>query len=908
MATWGFARRASARALVVASVLAALAADAAAQVTRVSVGTDGAQANDSSYPLAQSADGRVVLFHTNAATFGRPGSYVRDLIASTTTPIDVPLNATPIQLSDDGRFVAFVTSEVRVPGDTVLCPVPNFPSLSCDDAYVYDRVQNAYSLVSVSSAGTPGNLYTTSVSISGDGRYVAFASDASNLVSDDTNGLPDIFVRDRQTGTTTRVNVGPSGMQAAGSSMGARISGDGRYVAFSSSAVNLAPTPPCVPLGFCSRVFIADRETGAVTLVNSPDVSDRSPYGVIDQVGGISRDGSLVAIRRSLTRLLLTPGPAFVINRGSGRATTIAAGSESQYFNLPVLSPSGRHAAITLGFADPVWCRVVDLVTGVSDDLFSSPTGSACTAAGITDTGRLLFGSALSNLATGDTNEQPDVFILNRDEDGDGMLSSWETLFGLSPTSAADAAVDSDGDGLSNLAEFQSGGHPTGAVSRYFAEGAANAFFSMSLDLYNPGSTPAAVVLHALGENLESTHLTLQLAPGVHRWIRPGAVSGAGAIGWAVPANSFAVTLEADHLVVMEREMTWSGDDAYGSHGETALESPSQTWHFAEGATHGGFDLFYLLQNPGSTAAAVAITYLRPAPLAPLVRNYTVLPRSRLTIYVDQEPGLAATDVSAIVQSDQPLLAERAMYFSTPSQPFAAGAASAGVAAPALEWFLGEGATGAFFDCYILLANPSATTAAAVDIDYLLADGSSLTKSYTVAAQSRLTISVDDEDARLAQTSVSAAVRSTNGVGIVVERAMWWPSGQWYEGHSATGLTQTGTRWAVAGASIDFSLAADTYLAIGNPGATSGQARIRLNAVGQSESVTCDQTVAVPAHGRTTVSVRALCGATTTTALRFSGMVESDGVGLVIERSTYSNDAHGVLWSMGSSLALTRLP
>ena len=101
--------------------------------------------------------------------------------------------------------------------------------------------------------------------------------------------------------------------------------------------------------------------------------------------------------------------------------------------------------------------------------------------------------------------------------------------------------------------------------------------------------------------------------------------------------------------------MTWGGGMGvgYGSHAERAVSGPASTWYFAEGATHGAFDLFYLLQNPGPTTATATITYLLPAPRAPIVRAYTLLPNSRRTIYVDQEPGLDATDVSARIDADR---------------------------------------------------------------------------------------------------------------------------------------------------------------------------------------------------------------------------------------------------------------
>ena len=152
--------------------------------------------------------------------------------------------------------------------------------------------------------------------------------------------------------------------------------------------------------------------------------------------------------------------------------------------------------------------------------------------------------------------------------------------------------------------------------------------------------------------------------------------------------------------------MTWGG--GYGSHAETALLAPSQTWYLAEGSTAGDFNLFYLLQNPNSTAVQASVRYLRPSGQAPVERSYTLLPNSRKTIYVNGEgPSLASTDLSAVITADAPIIAERAMYTNKPGQPFAAGHESAGVTAPAMTWFLAEGATGPFFDLFVLVANPN---------------------------------------------------------------------------------------------------------------------------------------------------------------------------------------------------------
>src|SRR5690349_24896310 len=94
-------------------------------------------------------------------------------------------------------------------------------------------------LVSTSSSGSPANEYSWYPSLSADGRYIAFQSFASNLVPDDTNADSDVFVRDMQSNLTTRVSVSSDGVQANGHMQNVSMSADGRYVAFGSGATNL---------------------------------------------------------------------------------------------------------------------------------------------------------------------------------------------------------------------------------------------------------------------------------------------------------------------------------------------------------------------------------------------------------------------------------------------------------------------------------------------------------------------------------------------------------------------------------------------------------------------------------------------------------------------------------------------
>ncbi|QQR74144.1 MAG: PD40 domain-containing protein [Holophagales bacterium] len=206
--------------------------------TKLSVGASGAEGNGASWQPRVSADGRFVAFTSNSTNLvagdvnGHDDVLVRDRETGLTTLVSVgPAgiggygdSASPA-ISADGRYVAFVSSAVNlVPGDGNGAP----------DVFVHDRVTGVTTRVSVDSLGGEGNALSLAPALSADGRYVAFASWASNLVPGDQNGVVDVFVRDRVLGATTRVSVNSDGTEAEGGGELPAISVDGRWVAFSS--------------------------------------------------------------------------------------------------------------------------------------------------------------------------------------------------------------------------------------------------------------------------------------------------------------------------------------------------------------------------------------------------------------------------------------------------------------------------------------------------------------------------------------------------------------------------------------------------------------------------------------------------------------------------------------------------
>ncbi|HTV02967.1 MAG TPA: DUF5719 family protein, partial [Luteitalea sp.] len=446
--------------------------------------------------------------------------------------------------------------------------------------------------------------------------------------------------------------------------------------------------------------------------------------------------------------------------------------------------------------------------------------------------------------------------------------------------------------------------------TRYLAEGVASSFFETELVLANPGGTAASVNVDFLRADGTVIPRGLVVPALASRTIRASTVDG-------LAGREFASVVTSNAPLAVDRTVSWRDAQGrvYGSHAETSVAGPAPRWYLAEGATHSGFDLFYLLQNPSATAVTVDVRYLRPVG-PPLEKSYTMAPRSRMNIWVDHEvfgdsaqKQLAASDVSAVLetQGGAGIIVERAMYYTPGATTFQDGHESAGVTAPATEWYLAEGMTGPFFDLFLLIANPS-ESAAQVDVSYLLPDGSRIRQAHTVQAAQRYTIWVDQAEAALANTAVSMVVESTNGVPIVVERSMWWPgdSRTWTEAHNSPGTTTTGIAWAVADGEVATAPAAKaTYYLVANPEADAATVKVTL--LFDDGSPVATRTYTVAGNSRFGVSVRDEFPSAV--GKRFGALIESVGaapVPIVVERAMYS-DAGNEVWAAGTNVLATRL-
>ncbi len=307
-------------------------------------------------------------------------------------------------ISDDGRFVAFESLATNlVSGDTN----------GEIDVFVHDLTTGRTTIVSRHSSGPYGNAGSRNPSISGDGRFVAFESDADNLVSGDTNSVRDVFVHDRLADTTGRTTIASrhsSGPYGDGFSSRPSISDDGRYVAFDSLADNLVSGDTNAK----ADVFVHDRlasTTGRTSLVSR---HSSGPYGNGDSRSpSIGGDGRHVAFHSHATNLVSgdASGAAdvFVHDRladTTGRTTIVSRHSNGPYSNgdsfKPAISGDGRFVA---------------------------------------------FHSDATNLASGDTNGTHDVFIHDRLDDVDGRttLVSRHSLGNYGNNTSVNASISGDG-------------------------------------------------------------------------------------------------------------------------------------------------------------------------------------------------------------------------------------------------------------------------------------------------------------------------------------------------------------------------------------------------------------------------------------------------------------------------------
>lgn len=387
-----------------------------------------APADRASESAAISGDGRYVAFASIATNLvagvsgGSSQIYVRDRQEKTTTLVsasDLGLSGSgdssaPV-ISADGRYVAFVSSAPDLVADD---------SNGVPDVFVHDRLTGQTLMASVSVTGRAASGESRAPSLSSSGRFITFSSKANDLVLGDVNNAEDVFVRDMQTGVTVRVSIGGSGENAAGESSSPVISANGRYVAFASTASNVAGNDS----NDASDVFVRDMQLGTTSMISVTSAGG-SGAGASDQPA-MSADGQIVAFRTTAPDLGSGAGAisqVIVVDRASKKIVTASGpgsgGDEAS--SLPAVSANGRRIAfVSLASnlvsgdsnnTSDVFLFDLDTskVTRLSVLTSGAQSSGGCAQVALSANGEYAaFVSSADDLISGDGNGADDVFVV----------------------------------------------------------------------------------------------------------------------------------------------------------------------------------------------------------------------------------------------------------------------------------------------------------------------------------------------------------------------------------------------------------------------------------------------------------------------------------------------------------------
>jgi subtilisin-like proprotein convertase family protein len=348
-----------------------------------------------------------------------------------------------------------------------------------------------------------------------------------------------------------------------------------------------------------------------------------------------------------------------------------------------------------------------------------------------------------------------------------------------------------------------------------FAEGSTGSFFDLDLTVANPTGSNAPITIDLLRESGGTLTVTDTVDANTPFQLAVDSVVPNAAL------SSIVHSADAVPLAV-ERTMIWDAS-GYGGHGATSV-APATRWLFAEGS-QGFFNTFVLLANDNATATNVTVRFLLEG--GGVVNLPVSVPaKTRRTIFAGDISALVNQSFGIDVTSTLPIIAERAMYLPG-ARVFEGGHESAGVNATSTQWFLAEGATGSFFECFVLLSNPNPTPAT-VTLTYLLPSGATIPQTVVVPANGRHTINVETIHPDLATADVSTTVVSD--IGIVVERAMYWPdlSVGWREAHNSFGLTHSALRWGVADGRVGGPRGYQTFILLANPSPFPAEVEVRF--------------------------------------------------------------------------------
>jgi hypothetical protein len=467
-----------------------------------------------------------------------------------------------------------------------------------------------------------------------------------------------------------------------------------------------------------------------------------------------------------------------------------------------------------------------------------------------------------------------------------------EARVGLVILSVGNVPLDNDGEvpGISDAVAMDDFIYGEPQLRKYVLSEGATGFFDTDVVLANPVNAEAPVTLTFLKED-GSTIAAERVVPPLARLT----VSLKGIPGLEQAPVSTVVVPQSGQPLGVERTMFW-GADRYGGHTGNAVTSSSKQWLFAEGA-QGFFDTFVLVANQQDAPVTVTFTFLRENE-TPFVTVKEVGAHTRLSLNAGAFAELKGRSFGLIVDSSQPIIAERAMYFgSTPGQLWRGGHESPGITEASHNWYFSEGAMGGFFDTFLLLMNPN-DTSTDVELTYRPEGGAPIVKHKLLGAKQRLTVKLEDEDAQLAVGSAGTEVHADQP--IVAERSMYWTGGDaqpWTEAHNSFGVRFPAFNWMLAEGRVGGVEQFHTYILLAS--ITDTATTVRLTFLRENGLPKLSKDVPLTPNGRLTFDV-----STEMPELQnesFSTVARTwSGASFTVERSMYWS-TKDVFWAGGSN-------
>lgn len=424
-------------AVLAAFVFMVVAAAAATGVapTIVRISGNGGSGDEGSWSPDLTGDGRFTVFNSYSAILV-PGdanntrdTFLYDRVSGTVERVSVSASG---QEGNDESFVGFSSADgryVAFGSEATNLVAGNAPGYT--QTYVKDRQDGSLELASVNTAGASGGGYSQPSGISADGRYVLVFSHASDLVDGDTNSSPEVFLRDRDTGTTERLVVSGDGTQGDKGSWGGALTPDARFAVFQSESTNLVPGDT----NGAWDVFLRDRQQGTTERVNLSSGGAQANGGSASSRPRLSPDGRYVVFESPATNLVPEDSNSavdvFLRDRTEGTTTRISIADDGgqatgKSYDADV-SSDGRYVVFvseaddlvpgdTNGVAD-IFLR--DRQAGTTRRLSVAADGAQADGESydprISSDGRyVVFAGGATNLIPGDTNGAWDVFLVDR--------------------------------------------------------------------------------------------------------------------------------------------------------------------------------------------------------------------------------------------------------------------------------------------------------------------------------------------------------------------------------------------------------------------------------------------------------------------------------------------------------------